>query len=244
VFLGAPGDETDQGTFTTPRSINDQGVVVGDYQQIVGTQAGSTVTPWLQQGTSVTNLPTLGGSVIEANAVNSNGVVVGDARKADGNQVGTEWVNGKISSLGTLSGGTWGEALAINSSGEAVGSATTPGNPINLSDAVMFSNGKAINLNVPGAGQGSAHATAINDSGVIVGDDAIDPDLLDIGNSFIYQNSQATELNTLIAPTPSVRLAGATDINDAGDIVGIADVIASEGTQMSVGYELLPITTS
>src|SRR5579859_2104000 len=33
IILGAPGDETDQGTDTTPRSINDQGVIVGNYQK-------------------------------------------------------------------------------------------------------------------------------------------------------------------------------------------------------------------
>jgi probable HAF family extracellular repeat protein len=289
VFLGAPGDETDQSTDTRPRAINDQGVVVGNYQknellpggveatiprpatwpddgtgsdlgvnptgdadafgingnqQIVGTQAGNTVTPWLLQGTTVTNLPTFhGSSTAEALAVSSNGVVVGDAEPTSGDQVAAEWVNGKISSLGTLNGGTWGEALAINGSGQAVGSATTPGSPINLSHAVMFSNGQAIDLNVPGVGQGSAHATAINVNGVIVGDDGIDPDLLDVGNGFIFQNGRATELNTLIAPTPNVRLAGATGINDAGDIVGIAAVTQSDGSQISEGYELLPITT-
>jgi probable HAF family extracellular repeat protein len=289
IFLGSPGDETNQGDETRPRSINDQGVVVGnfqetvvfpggeeeiprptiwpgpdgtgsdlgvnpsgdadafginDQQQIVGTQAGSTVTPWLKQGATVTNLPTLsgGGSTTEALALNDNGVVVGDAVQANGHQVATEWVNGKISTLGTLGGGTFGEALAINNSGQAVGSATTPGSPINFSRAVMFSNGKAVDLKVPGAGQGSAHATAINTGGVIVGDDGVDPDLVDVGNGFIYRNGQATELDTLIAPTPNVRLAGATGINDAGDIVGIAVLTAPDGTETSVGYELIPTT--
>lgn len=215
-------------------------------QQIVGTQAGRTVTPWLLQGTTVTNLPTLSGSTTtEARAININGVVVGDAQKS-GSEVAAEWVNGKVSSLGTLNGGTFSEALAVNSSGQAVGAATAPGDPINLFRAVMFSNGQAIDLNVPGEGvQNAAHATAINDNGVIVGDDGIQPglSLLGLGNGFIYQNGKATELNTLIAPTPNVRLAGATGINNAGDIVGIADVTQPDGTQVSEGYELVPITS-
>lgn len=288
VILGAPGDETDQHTHTTPRSITSQGVVVGNYEknevlpggveatilrpatwpdngtgsdlgvnsagtadafgindnsQIVGTQAGNTVTPWLQQGSTVTNLPTFSGATTtEALAVSSKGVVVGDGNQANGNQVAAEWVNGKISSLGIINGGTSSEALAINGSGQAVGWATTPGSTFNQS-AVLFSNGKAIDLNVPGTGQGFAQATAINTNGVIVGEDGIDPDLVDSGNGFVYRNGQATELNTLIAPTPNVRLAGASGINDAGDIVGIAVVTAKDGTESSVGYELLPITT-
>lgn len=85
----------------------------------------------------------------------------------------------------------------------------------------------------------------MNDNGVIVGDDGIVPGLalVALGNGFIYQNGQATELNTLIAPTPNVRLATATGINDAGDIVGIADVTQPDGSQVSEGYELVPITT-
>lgn len=285
IFLGAPGDETDQGTETRPRSINDQGVIVGNYQkvvvfpggeaeiprpviwpnldgigsdtgvnptgdadafgindnqEIVGTQAGATVTPWSQQGTTVTNLPTLGGKTTEALGLNDNGVVVGDAVRSNGSQQAVAWVNGKISTLGTLNGGTFGEALAVDDSGQVVGAATPPGSPTNLSHAVMFSNGKAIDLKVAGAGQGAAHATAINSSGVIVGDDGVDPDLVDVGNGFVYRNGQATELDTLVAPTPNVRLAGATGINDAGDIVGLAVVTAPDGTETSVGYELVP----
>jgi uncharacterized membrane protein len=289
VFLGAPGDETDQHTDTTPRSINAQGVIIGNYgknevladgeeetvtrpatwpddgtgsdlgvnsagtadafgindnSQIVGTQAGTTVTPWSLQGSTVTNLPTFSGATTtEALAVSSKGVVAGDAGESNGDQVAAEWVSGKLSSLGTLNGGTWGEALAINTAGQVVGAATAPGNPINLSSAVMFSNGKAIDLKVPGEGQGGALATAINTSGVIVGEDGIDPDLLSFGNGFIYRNGQATELNTLIAPTRNVRLAAASGINDSGDIVGIADVTQKGGTQVSEGYELVPITS-
>lgn len=290
IVLGAPGDETDQHTNTTPRSINDQGVIVGNYQktivfqggeamiprpliwqdngigsdlgvnpsgeadafgingnqQIVGTQAGSTLTSWLQQGSTVTNLPTLpGANTTEAFAVNSNGVVVGDSGHGISGQTATEWVNGKISSLGQLNGGSWGEALAVNTSGQAVGAATMPGDPVNLSRAVMFSNGKAIDLHVPGAGQGGARAMAINSSGVIVGVDGVEPplDLLSMGSGFVYRNGQATELNALVAPHPNVQLSEATGINDAGDIVGIAGVTLPDGTETSVGYELIPITT-
>jgi uncharacterized membrane protein len=211
--------------------------------QIVGTQAGKTVSPWLLQGTTVTSLQTLSGSTTTVpHAINGNGVIVGDARKS-GSELAAEWVNGKISQLGTLNGGTFSEALAINSSGQAFGAATAPGDPVNLFRAVMFSNGKAVDLNVAGEGvQNAAHATAINDNGVIAGDDGVIPglSLLAVGNGFIYQNSQATELNTLVTLPSNVRLAGAAGINNAGDIVGIADVTQSDGTQASEGYELVP----
>jgi probable HAF family extracellular repeat protein len=288
IFLADPGTNNQN---SMPRSINDQGVAVGNYQknevvaggeaeitrpaiwpgpgssgsdlgvdptgtadacgindqqQIVGTQGGNVDTPWLQQGGTVTNLPTFpGGKTAEALAINDSGVVVGDAAQTNGHQPAAEWVNGTISSLGTLNGGSIAEALAVNSSGQAVGAASAPGSStLQFSHAVLFSNGRAVDLDVPGAGQGAAHATAINTSGVIVGDDGIDPDLVDIGNGFIYRNGHATELNTLIAPTPNVRLAGATGINDAGDIVGTAVLTASDGTETDAGYELVPIPTT
>lgn len=294
IFLADPGTNNQN---SMPRSINDQGVVVGNYQknevisggeaeitrpaiwpgpggtgsdlgvnptgtadafgindqqQIVGTQGGRTsITPWLDNGTTVTNLPPLSGSNdTEALGENSNGVAVGEAAVPGGtlpggNQAALEWANGKISMLGQLNGGAWSEALAINTAGQAVGSAAPAGRSLLDAHAVMFSGGKAIDLNVPrGTNPGSAHATAINTSGVIVGDDAVFPDLVSIGNGFVYRNGHATELNSLIASTPNVRLAGATGINDTGDIVGTAVLTAPDGTETTVGYELLPIPTT
>lgn len=291
IFLADPGTNNQN---SMPRSVNDQGVVVGNYQknevinggeaeitraaiwpgpggagsdlgvnpagssdafgindqqQIVGTQGGPTsITPWLRNGTTVTNLPPLGGSNdTEALGENSNGVAVGEAAVPGGTLIGgdqdaLEWVKGRLSTLGQLNGGAWSEALAINTAGQAVGSAAHAGDSLLNAHAVMFSGGKAIDLNVPrDINDGSAHATAINTGGVIVGDDAVFPDLVSIGNGFVYRNGHSTELNTLIAPNPNVRLAGATGVNDTGDIVGTAVVTAPDGTENTVGCELLPI---
>ena len=289
VFLADPGTASQN---AEPRSINDQGVIVGNYQQIrtfpareitrpaiwpgpgsagsdlgvdptesadafgindnqqiVGWQGNQTaLTPWQRNGTTVTNLPPLAGSNdTEAVGENSNGVVVGRAAVPGDNQAAVEWTNGKLSTLGQLNGGTWSEALAINTAGQAVGSAAPAGSSLFDTHAVLFSGGKAIDLNVRrGVNPDTAHATAINTSGVIVGDDAfIDPlDVSGLNNGFVYRNGHATELNTLIAPKPNVRLAGATGINDTGDIVGTAVLTAPDGTETTVGYELLPIPTT
>ncbi|MFE0022304.1 hypothetical protein [Amycolatopsis sp. NPDC059021] len=218
---------------------------INNKQQIVGTQGGIAGTPWSEQGSTVTNLPLFpGGKTGEALAVNGNGVVVGDAAQADGSKAAAEWVDGKISSLGTLNGGSSAEALAINTAGQAVGDALPPGAPPTLPHAVLYQGGKAIDLDVPGTGRNAARASAINSHGDVVGEDGVIPplDLVGSGNGFLYRNGHATELNTLIAPTPNVRLAEATGINDAGHIVGIAAVTARDGSQSSVGYELVPIT--
>lgn len=289
LFLSSPNTATSSGDDSQPRSINDQGVIVGTYQkneilngqeamisrpaiwqagssvgtdlgvepagdgdafgindngQIVGRQGGSTsITPWLLNGSTVTNLPSLRGSNdTEALGENSNGVAVGEAALSGGNQDALQWANGKLITLGQLGGGTWSEARAIDTAGVAVGSAAPAGQSVLNTDAVMFSGGKVIDLNVPrGVNQAHAQATAINTSGVIVGGDGVFPDLVDLGNGFVYSNGHAKELNTLIAPTPNVRLAQASGINDGGDIVGTAVVTSPDGTENIVGYELVPI---
>ena len=294
LFLSSPNTATSLGDDSQPRSINDQGVIVGTYQkneilngqeamisrpaiwqagssvgtdlgvepagdgdafgindngQIVGRQGGRTsITPWLLNGSTVTNLPPLKGSNdSEVLGENSNGVAVGEAAVAGGTQIGgnqtaLEWANGKLITLGQLGGGTWSEARAINTAGVAVGSAAPAGQSVLNTDAVMFSGGKVIDLNVPrGVNQAHAQATAINTSGVIVGGDGVFPDLVGLGNGFVYRNGHATELNTLIAPPPDVRLAQASGINDNGDIVGTAVVTSPDGTENTVGYELVPI---
>ncbi|WP_410594840.1 hypothetical protein [Amycolatopsis sp. lyj-23] len=289
VFLADPGTNNQD---SRPRSINDQGVIVGNYQknvavpggaqeitrpavwpgpgaagwdlgvnpagsadafgvngrqQIVGWEGGRTaITPWVRNGTTVTDLPPLGGSVdTEALGENSTGVVVGEGALPGGNQVALEWTDGKLGTLGQLGGGSWSEALAVNTAGQAVGSAAPAGSSLFDTHAVLFSGGKAIDLDVPrGVNPGTARATAINTSGVIVGEDAVVPDVSGIGNGFVHRNGHATELGSLIAPTRNVRLGAAAGINDAGDIVGTAVLTAADGTVSSVGYELLPIAAA
>ena len=63
-------------------------------------------------------------------------------------------------------------------------------------------------------------AYAINDAGQIVG--AASPDIPINGKmvAFLTQGQQSWDLNTLIAPGSGFLLTSATDINDAGQIVG------------------------
>ena len=100
IWPGPDGTGSDLGVNTTGDA---DAFGINDNQQIVGTQAGHVVTPWLQQGSTVTNLPTFpGGSTTEAFAVGGSGAAVGDAVQANGNEPAVEWVNGKISSVHDL----------------------------------------------------------------------------------------------------------------------------------------------
>ena len=207
-------------------SVNDNGLITG-----FGSNRGDI--GFTINGSTVTKLPALpsGGVDVEPIAVNNSGLIVGQADTTTSDFQAAEWQNGTITALGMLPGSLTSEALAVNSSGEAVGA------DVETSDsdahAVLFANGKVTDLNAPGTGTagGDAVANAINDNGVIVGQGGN-------GDAFVYQNGQATDLNTLIAPGSGFTLLNADGINANGVIVGTA----SNSNGQRFGFELAPVS--
>ena len=119
-------------------------------------------------------------------------------------------------------------ALAINSSGDAVGSCFDypQGGFPNVSQiALEFkSDGTIVRTGDLGGGMGDAYARGINDSGVIVGNDSI--------NAFVnYTGTPGANvsLNSLLSPVSGAgwSLYYAYGIDDAGDIVGIGKTPAA-----------------
>jgi probable HAF family extracellular repeat protein len=210
-------------------SINDNGLITVFGSDGHG-DAGFTI-----QGTTVTRLPALpnGGVDVQPLAVNGTGLIVGKADTTTTDPQAVEWQNGAITALGGLPGSLTSEAVAVNSSGEAVGTS------LQISDsdghAVLFANGTVTDLNAPGTGTpgGDSSANAINDNGVIVGQGGN-------GDAFVYSNGQATDLNTLIAAGSGFTLRSANGINDNGVIVGTATSNSNPG--QTFGFELTPIT--
>jgi probable HAF family extracellular repeat protein len=145
-----------------------------------------------------------------------------------------------MTDLGTLPGGTWSFARAINSSGQIVGYSATNGS-IGF-HAFFYSNGtmtdlgassqNIFNYSINDAGQvvftgANGHvflysngtltdlgvggvAASINSSGQIVGASG--------GHAFLYSNGVISDLNTLVSgPHPTFSFA--TGINDSGQII-------------------------
>jgi probable HAF family extracellular repeat protein len=210
-------------------SINDNGLITVFGSDGHG-DAGFTV-----QGSTVTRLPALpnGGVDVQPLAVNGAGLIVGKADTTTSDPEAVKWQNGAITALGGLPGSLTSEAVAVNSSGQAVGTS------LQISDsdghAVLFANGTVTDLNAPGTGTpgGDASANAINDNGVIVGQGGN-------GDAFVYSNGHATDLNTLIAAGSGFTLRSADGINDNGVIVGTATSASQPG--QTFGFELTPIT--
>jgi probable HAF family extracellular repeat protein len=213
-------------TSTKLTSINDSGLITG-----FGSNRGDV--GFTINGSTVTKLPALpnGGVDVEPIAVNDSGLIVGQADTTTSDFQAAEWQNGTVTALAMLPGSFTSEALAVNSSGEAVGADVLTSD--DDGHAVLFANGKVTDLNAPGTGTPGADsvANAINDNGVIVGQGGN-------GDAFVYQNGQATDLNTLIAPGSGFTLLNADGINANGVIVGTA----SNSNGQTFGFELTPIS--
>ncbi|MCP2341578.1 DUF3466 family protein [Actinomadura rupiterrae] len=219
---------------TQATSINDNGLIVG-FGEGPGTR-GDTTIAFTLQGSTVTLLPELPNSGVDAHAIAVNGTgttIVGDADDKTRSGVPVEWVNGAIKELPFLPGSTdLAKALGVNNAGQAVGAdiIRAEGN----AHAVLWSNGTVTDLHF-GTG-GDAQAKSINTAGVIVGDGGVTEGG---GHAFIYQNGKATDLNTLIPAGSGVTLSTASSINEHGVIVGTA--VNARG--LTLGFELTPVSS-
>jgi len=120
-----------------------------------------------------------------------------------------------VTDLGTLPGYTYeSQALAINNSGQIVGSSNTD----QVAEPFFYSSGTMQDLgSLPGYPNYSV-ATGINDNGQVVGY-AVEAD--GSAHAFIYASGTMTDLNNLIAPSSAGwTLEYGNAINDKGQIVG------------------------
>jgi probable HAF family extracellular repeat protein len=121
--------------------------------------------------------------------------------------------------LGTL-GGDNGAAIAINDAGEIIGNADLSGN---ISHGFLWKNAEMKDLGTL-HGDHFSNAWAINAQGLIVGESC--PSSCE--NHFhdravLWENDAIFDLNTLVAnPHAGLKLRTAFDINDRGEIAGMA----------------------
>jgi probable HAF family extracellular repeat protein len=133
------------------------------------------------------------------------------------------WENDHAFQLADL-GHTGSDAYAINDHGQAVGYvSTTDGSTIVAS---LWENGGVKNLGIL-PGDGAAFATGINNRGQVVGSTFNSEGW---SRGFIWQDDVMTDLNTLISKDSNLSIIAASNINERGQISGMAMVLTGPDT--------------
>ena len=166
-------------------------------------------------------LPTLTGDVDgEANAINDRGQAVGNTGTCGGaTNHAVSWENGAASQL--FDYGTFALAFGINNQGQIVGMVGSPDIPTFY--AALWQNGAITNLHTL-PGDFAAIASGINNHGQVVGS-TLDSSF-NWSHAFIWQDGVMTDLGTLFPATSNLLPTMANQINERGQIVGMATVLS------------------
>ena len=179
-----------------------------------------TAHPFLWENGKMTDLGTLGGTMVQLDAaqcVNNRGQVAG-VSTLPGDQIIHPflWDHGVLTDLGTL-GGDFTITTWLNDAGDVVGGTTTPGDA--LFRATLWRNGAITDL---GALDNDciSIAHAINSKGQIVGESDLSCDFTAGLKAVLWDKEAMVDLNTLIPADSSLHLIVGANINDRGEIAG------------------------
>jgi probable HAF family extracellular repeat protein len=190
--------------------LNERKMVVGMAQassDLRDTQA------FLWQEGNLERLPGLGGRSSAAQAINAKGEIAGSAQLPNHQFHAVLWTNSIARDLGTLPGGDFSKANALNNRSEIVGesNSSTSGQP----HGVFWLAGHIHDLGLLPHGTFSS-AQAVNSKGQIAG-------FADSGRNgirpILWSDKRVVDLGTL-GDDPSMAL----DVNNAGSVVGTSSV--------------------
>jgi probable HAF family extracellular repeat protein len=176
--------------------------------------------------------PLAGDSTSAATAINDAGEVVGISGECDvavgafSARHAVLWVNRRPVRLPTLGGQGWNTPMAISNDGIIVGFSDTGGDVVGgvltpNFQAVLWTPGGIVNLHTL-PGDQIAEATGVNDFGQIAGTSF---DASGNPRVFLWQEGRMYDLNTLVQPNAPLYLLATGDINDRGEITGLACVL-------------------
>jgi probable HAF family extracellular repeat protein len=216
---------------------NGQAAAINNREQIVGIsettapdpgcppskQPGTTVLPVMWERGEVRALPTLPGEPDGfVQGLNDRGQAVGATGTCTSFAIhAVLWENDHAFQLADL-GHTGSNAYAINNHGQAVGYvSTTDGSTIVASLWEDGARGAVTNLGIL-PGDGAAFATGVNNRGQVVGSTFNSQGW---SRGFIWHDNVMTDLNTLIPKDSNFFINAASNINERGQISGMATVL-------------------
>jgi probable HAF family extracellular repeat protein len=210
-------------------AINNRGQIVGISETTVrdsgcpSTKPGKIISPVLWEKGEARALPTVDGDPDGfVQGINDQGQAVGSSGTCS--NIATHavlWENDTAVELPGL-GRTGNDAYAVNDHGQAVGYVTSPdGTTIFPTVWLNGAHGAPTSLGIL-PGDGAAFATGINNRGQVVGSTF---NSTGWSHGFIWQDNVLTDLNTLIPGDSNLFIIAASNINERGQISGMATVL-------------------
>jgi probable HAF family extracellular repeat protein len=222
-------------------AINNRGEVAG-YAETSVVDSGcppfkiTSAVMW-EKGKAVA-LPTVGGDLDGvAFGINNQGQAVGYSGSCIAATHAVVWKNNTAVVLQDLGGTKSNIAFVINNRGQIAGKVRSADGTTYVA-ALWQPDGTLTNLGIL-PGDFAAFATGINNRGQVVGNN-FDSDF-NWSRGFIWQNGVMTDLNTLIPADSNLFVISASNINDRGQISGMATVLTGPHAGNIHAYLATPV---
>ena len=222
-------------------AINNRGEVAG-YAETTVTDSGcppfkiASAVLW-EKGKALA-LPTVGGDLDGvAFGINDQGQAVGYSGSCIAATHAVMWKNNTAFVLQDLGGTRSNVAYVINNRGQIAGKVRSADGTTYVA-ALWQPDGTLTNLGIL-PGDHAAFATGINNRGQVVGNDF--DSSFNWSHGFIWQNDVMTDLNTLIPADSNLFVISASNINDRGQISGMATVLTGPHTGNIHAYLANPV---
>jgi probable HAF family extracellular repeat protein len=225
-------------------AINNRGEVVGFAETANPDPTcppAPTISPVLWKKGQAQPLPLVGTDLDGfANGINDRGQAVGYSGNCTTAIHAVLWENGTAFSLPDLGQPRSNFAFAINNLGQIVGKVRSADGTHFV--AALWQPDGTLTTHEPLPGDLDAFATGINNRGQVVGND-FDSNF-NWSHGFIWQNGVMTDINTLISGDSNLLVISASNINERGQISGMATVVKGPDAGNIHAYLATPVDAS